>query len=1064
MAEKTRPKGYVSAVPNTVVPRIYIDDSAGAIVGAAGRNLGAAISGLGSAFKNVEAVQKRAQAADLEADYSNWDFQLETELTDFDRQAPVNQSNRYEQADSLIQQRTNDFLGRVEKASPEQLPAWRARLTERANSYRGVARERDFQRKTGYFTDRTKEVLDRESLRLENNPSHLPRAKEVLENLVLNTPDEYLDQETKVKLLAAGNEQLDAIAYKKQLYDEQKSGYGRVRERAGEIGGKLSNADRGVPNVNVSARSKEYLKGVAPETQAVYYDVASKYGDLGIRSGYRDPGHNEKVGGAKNSQHTHAKALDIQTDGMDPATRSQLLQDLYNDPRVGGIGLYESGAIHVDTRPRAAGAPPAIWGAGNSYSADPAELKALERDFLAGNRKAPSWKQADDGQSIGQRIAFAESSSNPNAPGGLAQAKEAAWMDFMRKRHGDLIASQGRDVLKYRDDRRYNEEFIDWYVGELTTSLKNASEPATDANIYTAYVLGPSGGPRMIKAPGAELAMNHASPEAVAANPALFKNKDGTPRTVNEFMQLMGDKMGQSSLESATDSDPQYNNLPWETRMAAREDVQRRLAQENAQEQAQFKQENESMMNEALFGIREGTFGAMDIQQMADSGRFDYDDIAKMDAALEKRNGDLRDVTDLLGRLQDNGLVNMDDSKDANAINQIAKAGGIEDAIGKRDAQKTLDILQATSFNGAGAPKDYIQQIRGGMYSRDWATTKYARNVLSAWAELNPEMADKLLNEEDIKQVGIWKARSGYYDDESMKQLIGFGEGPMTRQAKEAITEASSDYAKKEIIDPKKWGNVVERMFDGWFEAEPVNMRMRSEATMALQSEYVQLFQDIMTSANGKLDAEGAQTIVEEMISKRWGVTNTTKDGKATIMKYPPEMIYKNVTSAEMDKDVRTAYSIPFNSTYELVADEFTESEVLGKKNMVTYGVVVYDENGVAQKAYRVGDERIEFDTLNQAAIGRQSEINKQNFDDAVAGRVYHPGSDRMRTPSPYEKEDAVPELFNLEREIELNSMPDQPAIGDQLSPRTRSKDDVRIRQNRKRDQQAVDRANEGKK
>src|SRR5690606_38803974 len=46
-------------------------------------------------------------------------------------------------------------------------------------------------------------------------------------------------------------------------------------------------------------------------------DTAHALGtELNITSGYRSPDHNEKVGGAKNSQHMHGDAVDISMKGM----------------------------------------------------------------------------------------------------------------------------------------------------------------------------------------------------------------------------------------------------------------------------------------------------------------------------------------------------------------------------------------------------------------------------------------------------------------------------------------------------------------------------------------------------------------------------------------------------------------------------------------------------------------------------------------------------------------------------------------------------------------------------
>lgn len=63
-----------------------------------------------------------------------------------------------------------------------------------------------------------------------------------------------------------------------------------------------------------------------------------------INSGYRNPSHNKKVGGAKNSQHLYGKAADIVVKGYKPST-------VYNESVkiFDGVGKYPT-FTHVDVR------------------------------------------------------------------------------------------------------------------------------------------------------------------------------------------------------------------------------------------------------------------------------------------------------------------------------------------------------------------------------------------------------------------------------------------------------------------------------------------------------------------------------------------------------------------------------------------------------------------------------------------------------------------------------------------------------------------------------------------
>ena len=63
-----------------------------------------------------------------------------------------------------------------------------------------------------------------------------------------------------------------------------------------------------------------------------------------VISGYRCSNHNNKVDGAKKSQHMLTQAADIMVDGISPQKIAKLAHGIFN-----GIGVYDS-FTHVDTR------------------------------------------------------------------------------------------------------------------------------------------------------------------------------------------------------------------------------------------------------------------------------------------------------------------------------------------------------------------------------------------------------------------------------------------------------------------------------------------------------------------------------------------------------------------------------------------------------------------------------------------------------------------------------------------------------------------------------------------
>lgn len=69
-----------------------------------------------------------------------------------------------------------------------------------------------------------------------------------------------------------------------------------------------------------------------------------------IHAGYRCPEHNLQVGGVTNSEHTRGMAADVAIPNL---TLQQMYELALQVPAFlgGGIGVYDSGFLHVDVRP-----------------------------------------------------------------------------------------------------------------------------------------------------------------------------------------------------------------------------------------------------------------------------------------------------------------------------------------------------------------------------------------------------------------------------------------------------------------------------------------------------------------------------------------------------------------------------------------------------------------------------------------------------------------------------------------------------------------------------------------
>ncbi len=78
---------------------------------------------------------------------------------------------------------------------------------------------------------------------------------------------------------------------------------------------------------------------------------------INIASGYRCEKHNEKIGGAKHSQHLQGRAVDISTKNLSAADKYRLIQQVFRLGSFHGVGIGGN-KLHVDVR---LGNTPVFW-------------------------------------------------------------------------------------------------------------------------------------------------------------------------------------------------------------------------------------------------------------------------------------------------------------------------------------------------------------------------------------------------------------------------------------------------------------------------------------------------------------------------------------------------------------------------------------------------------------------------------------------------------------------------------------------------------------------------------
>ncbi len=217
---------------------------------------------------------------------------------------------------------------------------------------------------------------------------------------------------------------------------------------------------------------------------------------------------------------------------------------------------------------------------------------AIEPRVLSGIQRASAATGMDFGflmAQAAQESGFrSDARATTSSATGLYQFIESTWLGMVRDhgaKHGaGALAAQigtgasGEPVVKdpaararilaLRDDPRLNAALGAEYARDNKVAIEAAlGREAGPADLYLAHFLGAGGATQLLQAiqkngsrPAADLL-----PAAAAANPSIFYDPEGNPRSVREMHRLLADKIERrtasfAALDSATFS--ALGNLP----------------------------------------------------------------------------------------------------------------------------------------------------------------------------------------------------------------------------------------------------------------------------------------------------------------------------------------------------------------------------------------------------------------------------------------------------------------------------------------------------------------------
>jgi hypothetical protein len=167
-------------------------------------------------------------------------------------------------------------------------------------------------------------------------------------------------------------------------------------------------------------------------------------------------------------------------------------------------------------------------------------------------------------RSLMYAMAKQESNFNPNAKAGTSSAKglyqfiNATWEEMVKK-YGSKYPIL---VQKGPTDPEASAIAGALYIKENSAILSSAGIPIDGTTIYASHFLGPVGAKNLLTANPNEYAYK-ILPNAAASNKNIFFNKDKSPRTVREVIDVLYQKVGkyQDSYAKALNITPQNSQV-----------------------------------------------------------------------------------------------------------------------------------------------------------------------------------------------------------------------------------------------------------------------------------------------------------------------------------------------------------------------------------------------------------------------------------------------------------------------------------------------------------------------
>lgn len=582
---------------------------------------------------------------------------------------------------------------------------------------------------------------------------------------------------------------------------------------------------------------------------------------------------------------------------------------------------------------------------------DKAALKLQVRRNLAavGYKKALDAEHAAGpidsvvGKIIGVESGGDPTAKNPNSSAsGLGQFTDGTWRAVMKAHPEAGLTADGRfDPTQARLATKLHTQDNSDYLA----SKGFAVEDQTEGMLYLAHFAGAQGAVALLSAdPNASVA-DILGPGVMKAN-GFLNGMD-----VSDIIAWADKKMDGAPTVSATDSNPLFNDLPYEDRLALRSDAETRWRQEEAARTAMQTSVYNARYNTLANGINDGTAGLMDIDQAREEGWLtDVDDIRKVQAMYAERNKELLFLRSAQAKdAAPDTVWNPYGEEDKKQQDALFKGDNGPARLTSADPNYVNANLIPRALRSGMFPPEAVGLLTGMIRNQSVNKATFAYDTLRQLRDADPRAFNQQFSEQVQKDLEFYEDRKDIYPQEDLFRILNGTYTP------EEISRRNALYADGEKILNEKGGNYnittlagnlvgdLNRAAGNWTSAALSGVPVYARK---MQDEFQTHFLDAYVKYGNPDDA---QRVATEQMAKTWGPSDI--GGTRVLMKYPPERLYKG-DPAWMGVQVRREFPTIFDpalggaQSFELVSDSQTETEYRSKKPP-SYILTFRDSKGV---------------------------------------------------------------------------------------------------------------------